>query len=80
MSRSIRNEQDDEQVSPEVRERAVRMVSEHRADYRSEWDAMVSIAEDRVHGGEARVQMRHALQHVVAASVVAVMSKSRRPR
>lgn len=30
--------------SPEVRERAVRMVSEHRADYRSEWDAMVSIA------------------------------------
>lgn len=44
MSRSIRNEQDDEQVSPEVRERAVRMVSEHRADYRSEWDAMVSIA------------------------------------
>lgn len=30
--------------SPEVRERAVRMVGEHRADYRSEWEAMVSIA------------------------------------
>lgn len=30
--------------SPEVRERAVRMVDEHRADYRSEWEAMVSIA------------------------------------
>jgi transposase len=30
--------------SPEVRERAVRMVSEHRADHRSEWDALVSIA------------------------------------
>ncbi|WP_410482857.1 IS3 family transposase [Sphingomonas sp. A2-49] len=30
--------------SPEVRERAVRMVSEHRADHRSEWEAMVSIA------------------------------------
>ena len=30
--------------SPEVRERAVRMVSEHRADYRWEWDAMVSIS------------------------------------
>jgi len=30
--------------SPEVRERAVRMVSEHRGDHRSEWDALVSIA------------------------------------
>ena len=30
--------------SPEVRERAVRMVSEHRADYGSEWEAMTSIA------------------------------------
>ncbi|WP_425567223.1 IS3 family transposase [Sphingomonas cynarae] len=30
--------------SREVRERAVRMVSDHRADHRSEWDAMVSIA------------------------------------
>lgn len=29
--------------SPEVRDRAVRMVGEHRADHRSEWDAMVSI-------------------------------------
>ena len=26
--------------SPEVRERAVRMVGEHRADYGSEWAAM----------------------------------------
>src|SRR3546814_10002890 len=30
--------------SPEVRERAVRMVDEHRADYGSEWAAMTSIA------------------------------------
>ena len=30
--------------SPEVRERAVRMVDEHRSDYASEWAAMTSIA------------------------------------
>ena len=30
--------------SAEVRERAVRMVREHRADYGSEWEAMTSIA------------------------------------
>ena len=30
--------------SPEVCERAVRMVGEHRADYGSEWAAMTSIA------------------------------------
>ena len=30
--------------SPEVRERAVRMVGEHRADYGSEWAAMTSIS------------------------------------
>ena len=30
--------------SPEVRERAVRMVGEHRANYGSEWAAMTSIA------------------------------------
>ncbi len=30
--------------SPEVRERAVRKVGEHRADYGSEWAAMTSIA------------------------------------
>src|SRR4030095_2319635 len=30
--------------SPEVRERSVRMVEEHRADYGSEWEAMTSIA------------------------------------
>lgn len=30
--------------SPEVRERAVRMVSEHRGEYRSEWAAICSIA------------------------------------
>ena len=29
---------------PEVRERAVRMVGEHRADFGSEWAAMTSIA------------------------------------
>jgi transposase len=30
--------------SPEVRERAVRMVFEHRAEYESQWAAVVSIA------------------------------------
>ena len=30
--------------SPEVRERAVRMLFEHKADYESEWSAMESIA------------------------------------
>jgi len=30
--------------SAEVRDRAVRMVGEHRADYGSEWEAMSSIA------------------------------------
>jgi len=30
--------------SPEVRERAVRMVLEHRAEYESQWAAIVSIA------------------------------------
>ena len=31
--------------SPEVRERAVRMVSEHRGEHRSEWAAICSVAE-----------------------------------
>ena len=31
--------------SQEVRERAVRMVAEHRSDYGSEWEAIRSIAE-----------------------------------
>jgi transposase len=30
--------------SPEIRERAVRMVREHAADYKSQWDAISSIA------------------------------------
>ena len=30
--------------SPEVRERAVRMVLEHRQDYRSEWATMVGVS------------------------------------
>lgn len=30
--------------SPETRERAIRMVNEHRADYKSEWAALLSIA------------------------------------
>ena len=31
--------------SPEVRERAVRMVLEHRGEYASEWETMCSISE-----------------------------------
>ena len=37
MSKSIR-------YSPEVRERAVRMVFEHQGEYASQWSAVVSIA------------------------------------
>ena len=33
------------QFSPEVRERAVRLVQEHRAEYDSQWAAIRSIAE-----------------------------------
>lgn len=35
--------------SPEVRERAVRMVLEHQPGYGSQWAAIVSIGEGRVH-------------------------------
>ena len=39
--------------SPEVRERAVRMVLEHQEAHDSQWAAIVSIArEDRVLGGD----------------------------
>jgi transposase len=31
--------------SPEVRERAVRLVRDHKGDYKSEWAAIVSISE-----------------------------------
>ena len=32
-------------ISPEFRDRAVRMVQDHRGDYASEWAALTSIAE-----------------------------------
>ena len=32
------------QFSPEARERAVRMLEEHRLEYRTQWDAICSIA------------------------------------
>ena len=38
------NESTHRKFSPEVRERAVRMVAEHRADHASQWAAIVSIA------------------------------------
>lgn len=34
-----------QRFSPEVRKRAVRMVSEHRQEHGSEWETIVSIAE-----------------------------------
>ena len=40
--------------SPEVRERAVRLLFEHEKGYRSRWAATASIAtKDRVHAGDA---------------------------
>ena len=38
------NESHCPRFSPEVRERAVRMVQEHRTEHRSQWAAIVSIA------------------------------------
>ena len=38
------NESTTRKFSPEVRERAVRMVAEHRDDHTSQWAAIVSIA------------------------------------
>ena len=38
------HEQDDEQVSPEVRERAVRMVLDNAGRHESRWRAIVSVA------------------------------------
>ena len=38
------NESKSPKFSPEVRERAVRMVFEHRADHPSQWAAIVAIA------------------------------------
>ena len=38
------NESHSPRFSPKVRERAVRMVQEHRTEHRSQWAAIVSIA------------------------------------
>ena len=38
--------------SPEIRERAVRMVFEHQSEYESEWAAMFDIEQDWLYGGD----------------------------
>ena len=38
------HEQDDEQVSPEVRERAVRLVLDNEGQHRSRWQSAMSIS------------------------------------
>ena len=40
----MENHKTSPKFSPEVRERAVRMVLEHRCDHPSQWAAIVSIA------------------------------------
>lgn len=44
MSDETTNKKRQPKYAPEVRERAVRMVGEHRNDYPSEWAAVESIA------------------------------------
>ena len=44
LSRMEHHEQDDEQVFPEVRERAVRLVLDNEAQHPSRWQAVMSIA------------------------------------
>ena len=45
---------DADSFSPEVRERAVRMVFEHRGEHASQWAAIVlDCGEDRLHGRDA---------------------------
>jgi hypothetical protein len=55
--------------SPEVRDRAVRMVGEHRADYGSEWEAMSSdCLEDWLHGRDAAPLVSHGGEPTGGAS------------
>jgi transposase len=49
------------EFAPEVRERAVRMVFEHRAEYESQWAAIVSIAAKM--GCTAQTLRRWVRQH-----------------
>ena len=40
----MKNESKSKRFSPEMRERAVRMVADHKGDHPSEWAAIISIA------------------------------------
>ncbi len=62
---------------PELRERAVRMLPEHRSEYSSEHDAIRTIASDiGCHGDTLRAWLRH--HEPVAASSLSLSSDERR--
>jgi transposase len=64
--------------SPEVRERAVRMVEEQRADYGSEWEAIGSIASK--FGCTAETLRRWCREEASRRSGPAAVSASERER
>jgi hypothetical protein len=65
--------------SPEICDRAVRMVGEHRADYGSEWEAMSSLGADekvRIRALEREVkELRRANEILRKASAYFAMAE-----
>ena len=64
--------------SPEVRERAVRLVQDHRAEYESQWAAIRSIASKLGCSGEALRSWLRRAERAVRAVQCGVESRPRR--